>query len=311
MQKFRCSGVRIMMVVACVLCLVGVSSAADEITFGYVNWPGVTVKTHVAAEILNFLGYETEMKMLSVPIVFKGLANNDLDVFVGAWLPTMKSMVDAYFEEGSIVSVAINLDETIYTLAVPKYAWDAGVKSHADLNTFADKFESKIIGIEPGNDGNKLVLDMIQNNQYDLKDWEIIESSAEAMMIGVSSAIKKNEWVVWLGWSPHWMNLAFDIEYLEDPLEVWGSEPELVRTVARAGLEQDQPNVHTFFTQFRVTPEIQNDWIDKYSREKQKPKDVAVEWIRNNPGIVDQWVYGVTSADGQRGRDAIRKALGL
>ncbi len=289
--------------------VIGTSVAAEEVTFGYVNWPGVTVKTHVAAQILTYLGYEIDMKMLSVPIVFKGLANKDLDVFVGAWLPTMKSIADKYFEEGSVVSPAINLDETIYTLAVPKYAWDAGVKSHADLNKFADKFESKIIGIEPGNDGNKLVLDMIQGGMYELKDWELIESSAEAMMISVSTALKKNEWVVWLGWSPHWMNLAFDIKYLEDPLQVWGSEPEIVRTVTRAGLDQDQPNVYKFFTQFKVTPETQNSWIDNYSRKKQKLEDVALEWIGNNMGVVDQWVYGVTSADGRRARDVIREAL--
>ena len=309
MKQFRRSGVRVMMVIVCLLCLVGVSSAAEKITFGYVNWPGVTAKTYVATKILSSLGYEIDMKMLSVPIVYKGLANKDLDIFLGAWLPTMKSIAEKYLAEGSVVAITVNLNETVYTLAVPKYAWDAGVKSHADLNKFADKFDHKIIGIEPGNDGNKIVLDLIQNNMYDLKDWELIESSAEAMMIAVSSAIKRNEWVVWLGWSPHWMNLAFDIKYLEDPLEAWGSEPEIVKTVARAGLDQDQPNVYKFFTQFKVTPEIQNAWIDKYSREKQKPEDVAVEWIRNNMGIVDQWVYGVTSVDGQRARDVIREAM--
>lgn len=309
MKRFQRTLVCLMVITGCLCSLIGTGFAAEKITFGYVNWPGVTVKTHVAAQILSHLGYEIDMKMLSVPIVFKGLANKDLDIFLGAWLPTMKSIAEKYLEEGSVIAITINLNETIYTLAVPKYAWDAGVKSHGDLNTFADKFDHKIIGIEPGNDGNKIVLDLIQNNMYDLKDWKLIESSAEAMMIAVSSALKKNEWVVWLGWSPHWMNLAFDIKYLEDPLEAWGSEPEIVKTVARAGLDQDQPNVHKFFTQFKVTPEIQNDWIDKYSRQKQKPEDVAVDWIRNNIGIVDQWVYGVRSTDGKRARDAIREAL--
>ena len=92
MKQFRRSGVRVMMVIICLLCFVGVSSAAEKITFGYVNWPGVTAKTYVATKILSSLGYEIDMKMLSVPIVFKGLANKDLDIFLGAWLPTMKSI---------------------------------------------------------------------------------------------------------------------------------------------------------------------------------------------------------------------------
>jgi glycine betaine/proline transport system substrate-binding protein len=283
--------------------------AANEIRFGYVDWPGVTVKTTVASQILELLGYETDMKSLAVPVVFKGLSNEDLDVFVGAWLPTMKSIAEKYFNDGSIVPVTVNLDETIYTLAVPQYAWDAGCKSHADLVKFADKFDRKIVGIEPGNDGNQIVLDMIENDTYGLKDWELIESSTEAMMIAVGSAIKKDEWVCWLGWSPHWMNLSYDIRYLEDPEQVWGSEPEVVKTIARAGFEKDLPNVYRFFQQYRVTPDIQGDWIDQYSRQKKDADEVARSWIKDNLKVVDMWVYGVTALDGSRARDAIRRGL--
>jgi glycine betaine/proline transport system substrate-binding protein len=297
----------IVLVTVILFCLGSGAFAAEKIRFGYVNWPGVTAKTHVAATILNSLGYETEMKMLSIPVVLRGLANKDLDLFLGAWLPTMKSMTEKYFNDGSIVTVTVNLDETIYTLAVPKAAWEAGVKSHADLHNFGDRFGKKIIGIEPGNDGNQIVLNMIRDNTYNLKDWKLIEGSAEAMMIAVGAAIKKKEWVVWLGWSPHWMNLVYDVKYLKDPLKLWGAEPEIVKTIGRSGLDKDQPNVFKLFQQFRVTPDIQNDWITKYSKEKQKPEDVAKNWIKGNMGVVDQWVYGVTSVDGRRARDAIRE----
>jgi glycine betaine/proline transport system substrate-binding protein len=284
--------------------------AADKITFGYVDWPGVTVKTNVAGQILKYLGYDVDMKSLAVPVVFKGLSNKDLDLFLGAWLPTMKSISEKYFKDGSIVELTVNLDETIYTLAVPQYAWEAGVKSHADLNKFADRFGRRIIGIEPGNDGNQIVLDMIENNTYDLKDWKLVEGSTEAMMIAVGSAFKKKEWVCWLGWSPHWMNLAYDIKYLDDPEQAWGDEPEVVKTLAWTGFDQKYPNVANLFKQFHVTPEIQGFWIDQYSRQKKNLEDIAKDWIADNLGIVDQWVYGITTADGKtRARDAIRAAL--
>ena len=285
------------------------AAAADKVTLGYVDWPGVTVKTQVAAQILNYMGYETDLKSLAVPVVFKGLANKDLDIFMGAWLPTMKSISEKYFKDGQIMELTVNLNETIYTLAVPKYVWDAGVKSEADLVKFADKFNKKIIGIEPGNDGNQVVLDMIKNNTYGLKDWELVEASTEAMMIAVGSAIKKNEWVCWLGWSPHWMNLAYDIKYLEDPEGVWGTEPEVVKTLAWTGFDKEQPNLARFFSQVHVTPEVQGFWIDQYSRQKMDPAQVAKDWIKNNLGVVDMWVYGVKAADGSRARDAIRKAI--
>ena len=106
------------------------------------------------------------------------------------------------------------------------------------------------------------------------------------------------------------MNLAYEIKYLEDPEQLWGSEPEVVKTLARAGFEKKDPNLYLFFKQMRVTPEIQGDWIDRYSRQKRAAEAVALDWIKRNLGIVDQWVYGVTAVDGSRGRNAIRRTLG-
>ena len=286
--------------------------AAEKIKFGHVDWPGVTVKTQVAIRILDLLGYEAETRSLSLPVVCKALSSGDLDLFLAAWLPTMNNLVKGYLADGTMISLGLNLDETIYTLAVPKYVWEAGVKSHADLNKFADKFNKKIIGIEPGNDGNQLVLGMIKNNTYNLKDWKLVEGSAAAMMVAVGAAYKKNEWVCWLGWAPHWMNMVHEVKYLEDPEHIWGSEPEVVHTMANSKFPEKNPNVAKFMTQFKVTPQIQSGWIEEYSRQKKDPAKVADAWIRNNLGIVDQWVYGVTTADGKtRARDAVRTGLGL
>ena len=309
MNLFKSIGIAVITLFVALTVMVAPATAADKVTLGYVDWPGVTVKTQVAAQILDYMGYETDMKSLAVPVVFKGLANKDLDVFMGAWLPTMKSISEKYFKDGQIMELTVNLNETIYTLAVPKYVWDAGVKSEADLVKFADKFHKKIIGIEPGNDGNQVVLDMIKNNTYGLKDWELVESSTEAMMIAVGSAIKKKEWICWLGWSPHWMNLAYDVKYLKDPEGVWGTEPEVVKTLAWAGFDKARPNLAKFFSQVHVTPEVQGYWIDQYSRQKKDPVEVAKAWIKDNLGVVDMWVYGVKAADGSRARDAIRKAI--
>ena len=48
-----------------------------------------------------------------------------------------------------------------YTLAVNSSLADAGLKDFADIAKFGDQLDSTIYGIEPGNDGNRLILDMI------------------------------------------------------------------------------------------------------------------------------------------------------
>jgi len=282
----------------------------NKVRFGYVEWPGVTVKTAVAKKILEYLGYEVESNPYMVPVLYKGLSTKDLDIFLGAWLPTMKLYLEPYFKEGSIVPVTTNLNETIYTLAVPKYVWDAGIHSEEDLHKYADKFGRRIIGIEPGNEGNQIMINAIKDNTYNLAKWELVECSTVAMLAGVKKAIKNKDWIVFLGWSPHWMNMVFDIKYLEDPLEIWGPPgTEIVKTITRTGFKEDMPNVYKFLEQFKVTPEIQNEWIYEYGFNKKHQDEIAKKWIENNLRVVDLWVYGVKSITGERARDAIRDAI--
>jgi glycine betaine/proline transport system substrate-binding protein len=282
-----------------------VQAADDTIDFGYVQWPGVTIKTHVAKRVLEYLGYETSMTSGSQAIVFKGMDTGDLDVFLGNWMPTMKIHFDKYSEKGSVQNVRVNLHDVVYKTAVPEYVYEAGVKSFEDLNEYADKFDKTIYGIEPGNEGNLIIKKAIDNNTYNLGEWNLKASSTAGMLSAAKRAINKEEWIAFNGWKPHYMNVMFDLRYLEDPKGIWGSG-ERVLTVARTGFKKENPNVYKFLEQFKVTAPMQNKWIDMYKRQEMDPKKVAEKWIANNLGVVNQWVYGVQSTNGKMSRKAIQ-----
>jgi len=285
-----------------------VAAQDDTIDFGYVQWPGVTIKTHVAAKVADYLGYETKMTSGSQAIVFKGMDTGDLDVFLGNWLPTMKMHFEKYEKKGSVHNVRVNLFDVVYRTAVPEYVYEAGIKSLADLNEHADKFNSKIYGIEPGNEGNIIIQDAIKNNNYNLEDWSLQSSSTAGMLTSVKRAVNNEEWIAFNGWKPHYMNVMFDLRYLEDPEGIWG-EGERVYTVARNGYQDENPNFYKFLEQFKVTAPIQNQWIDSYKRQEKDPEVVAEEWIANNLDVVNQWVYGVETADGEMARKAIKEIV--
>jgi len=283
--------------------------AADEtIDFGYVQWPGVTVKTHVAAKIADYLGYETEMTAAPETVIFKSLENKDLDIFLGNWLPTMEKTFSEYEKKGVVHNVRVNLEDVVYKTAVPAYVYEAGVKSMADLKEHADKFGSKIYGLEPGNAGNLVIQDAIKNNNYDLKDWTLQSSSTAGMLSAVQRAVNSEEWIAFNGWKPHYMNLMFDIKYLDDPEGIWG-ESDSVYTVARKGYQDVNSNFYKFLEQYTVTAPIQNKWIDEYQNKDRDPEKVAEEWIANNLDIVNQWVFGVKSTDGRMGRKVIAEIV--
>ena len=287
----------------------GGGEADETVNFGTVDWPEAVAKTNVASTIVDALGYQTEVQELGVPTVFQGLDTGDLDVFVEAWFPTMQTNFD---EVQDVESVTTNLEEATFSVAVNREACEAGVTSHEDLAEFADRFEEggtpTIYGLEPGNDGNQVVLDMIENDQYNLGDWKLVESSTNGMLSEVDRRLGDGEWVAWTGWEPHWMNNRYDMCLLEDPELAWGG-PSHVETLVNNEFPEQFPELYTFFEQMVVTPEIQRELIDGIDNSGLSPEEFALQWLRENPQITDNWLAGIEATDGTDGAEALRSYL--
>ena len=291
----------------------GDPEGCKQVHFSDVGWSCVTATTAIAAAILEGLGYETKVDVLSVPVTFQGLANGDLDVFLGLWMPTQASMITPYLDKGQIEKVAANLEGAKYTLAVNQAAYDAGVKTFADLAKNADKFESKIYGIEPGNDGNLIIQDMIDKNAFNLKDWEVVESSEQGMLTRVQRAARRNEWVVFLGWEPHPMNRRFEMAYLEGGDDYFG--PNLggatVYTLAPTGYTEKCPNVGALLKNLKFTLAMENEIMGYMLDDGMEPQAAAIQLVKNHPELVDEWTSGVTTMAGGAGAPAVKSHLGM
>lgn len=299
--------VAVLAVASFVFSACGSSASSGPVNFGYVGWPEAIAKTNVASTMVEALGYETDSKELTLPAIFQGLETGDLDLFVEAWLPSMQSNMESV-EPGTVESVAVNVAETTYSLAVNKLAWEGGVKSHADLDEYKQQFDGEIYGIEPGNDGNKLIQDMIDNDTYGLGDWELVESSTSGMLAEVERHVNNDEWVVFAGWEPHWMNQKYEMFFLEDPEKVWGEQSQ-VETLANAEFIEESEELRQLFEQFKLNADVQATWIDLIDNSGKEPEQVARDWLRDNPDWTRQWLEGVEATDGTDGFEALQQHL--
>jgi glycine betaine/proline transport system substrate-binding protein len=294
----------------------GAAMADDNcstVRFSDVGWTDITATTAATTTVLEAMGYETDVKVLSVPVTYASLKNKDIDVFLGNWMPTMEGDIAKYRDEGSVETVGVNLYGAKYTLAVPQYAYDAGLKSFADIAKFKDKLDGKIYGIEPGNDGNRLILDMIEKDAFGLKGFDVVESSEQGMLAQVARAVKKEEPVVFLGWEPHPMNANFEMAYLAGGDDFFG--PDLggasVLTNVRAGYGTECPNVGRLLDNLMFSLRMENEIMGAILNDNEEPKDAARAWLKANAGILDAWLSGVTTVDGKAALPAVRKSLGL
>ena len=283
----------------------GLAQAEDDtVRFGTPQWPGATVKSEVARQLLDTLGYRTSLREASSSIILEGMASGDLDVNMALWRPSQSGMLDPRLAAGELVEVVKNIDGARFQLAVPEYVWDAGVHSMADLAEHAERFGRTFYGIETGNVGNELMQNAIDDGTYGLNDWRVAASSETGMMSQVESDIRNEQWVAFLGWEPHWMNVDFDIRYLEDPENLWG-DASSVSTVVASDFAERHPNVIAFLDNMVVPIAVQDQWVYAYSREDQPLEAVAAPWIQSHPERVNTWLEGVTTADGEpRAQDA-------
>ncbi|HEX6011063.1 MAG TPA: choline ABC transporter substrate-binding protein, partial [Geminicoccaceae bacterium] len=217
--------------------------SCQTVRFSDVGWSDITATTALTSVVLEGLGYETRADILSVPVTYQSLKNGDIDVFLGNWMPTMEADIAPFKADGSVETVRANLEGAKYTLAVPKYLADKGLKDFADIAKFKDELDGQIYGIEPGNDGNRLIQTMIDEDEFGLGGFELVESSEQGMLAQVERASRDEEPIVFLGWEPHPMNANFELAYLTGGDEVFGPNfgGATVYTNVRKGYLQECP----------------------------------------------------------------------
>ncbi len=283
----------------------------DNVRFSDVGWTDITATTAVTSEVIQGLGYKTTTQLLSVPVTYASLANADIDVFLGNWMPTMEADIASYREAGTVETVRANLEGAKYTLAVPKYVYDAGVKTFADIAKFKDKFKGRLYGIEPGNDGNRLMLDMIEKDAFGLKGFKLVESSEAGMLSQVFRAAKRDQWIVFLGWAPHPMNANLEMEYLDGGDDYFGPNygGANVYTNVRQNYSKECPNVGQLLENLVFSLEMENKVMSSILDDGKKPEDAAREWLKANPGVLENWLTGVTTKDGGDALAAVRSHL--
>ncbi len=303
---------------AAALLVTGAARAAEpdsckKVRFSDVGWTDITSTTAATTEVLKGLGYQTDIEILSVPVTYASLKNKDIDVFLGNWMPTMAADIKPYLEDKTVENVGVNLEGAKYTLAVPTYLADEGLKDYADINTFRDQLGGKIYGIEPGNDGNRLILKMIDEDAFGLKGFELVESSEQGMLAQVARATKRKQPIVFLGWEPHPMNKNFEMTYLSGGDDWFGPNygGATVYTNVRAGYLQECPNVGKLLSNQKFTLPMENEIMGGILDDGKSPGDAASAWLKAHPEALDSWLAGVTTVDGQPGLPAVKAALGL
>ncbi|HEX7382432.1 MAG TPA: glycine betaine ABC transporter substrate-binding protein [Nevskiaceae bacterium] len=262
------------------------ASAADKgtVTIAYVEWDSCVAGTDMVKYALEDAGYKVKTESVSAALMYEGLANNDVDAMVCAWLPKVHA---AYYAKTKdrLDNLGPNMANTRIGLVVPDYVT---IDSIADLAKpgIAKKFDNRIVGIDPGAG----IMEATDKAIPAYKLPEKLVSGSDATMTAVlGNEIRQKKWVVVTGWTPHWMWSRWQLKFLDDPKDIYG-KPGSVDTLVRKGLKKDMPQAWAILNRFHRTDKDTDAIMDAGERKGASIHEAAKKWVEAHPQQVNEWL---------------------
>jgi len=258
--------------------------AGKRVKLAYVEWACATASTNVVKAVLQEkMGYKVKEMAVSAAAMWQATATGNVDGFVTAWLPnTHKSYLNGVKDKVEVVGTLFKGAKI--GLVVPKYVT---INSITELNAHADKFDGKIIGIDPGAGLMSTTEKVIK--EYGLNKMRLMEGSGAIMTASLANAYKRKQWVVVTGWSPHWKFARWPLKYLDDPNKFYG-DSEFIQTIVRKDLKKDLPDVYAFLKNFKWPENGLQTVMGWNTQDDADPYENAKRYLKENPNVVKQWL---------------------
>lgn len=277
------------------------AQSCKTVRMGVMSWTDVQATSGIAQVLLQDMGYSVKQVTASQQILMSGLKDGrSLDIFLGYWQPLMDPVVKPYLDAGSAKMLPEpSLTDARTSLAVPTYTYEKGLKTFDDIAKFKEEVGAKIYGIEPGVESNNKITQMIETDKFGLKDFSLVEAGEMGIMATLKRAVSREEDMVFFGWTPHPMNVNFDISFLSGSDDVFAEDDgkAVVSTITSPAFPEQCPNVYTLLENLKFNAaEVSELMIQIIDRVP--PETAARDWLDAHPERRSAWLKGVTHFDG-------------
>jgi len=300
------SHIRIILIGLCVLMMSVAphANAAEKmptLRLVHTDWSSSVASANLLKAVFQEkLGIHCQLKSVTADKMWQAVAEGRADAMLSAWLPDTHARYHEKFRD-QVVDLGPNLKGTKIGFVVPdvtlgRLTAGTGIRNQPyinidsipELKTHADKFNHRIVGIEP--EAGVMHKAREAMGAYGLDNFRLVESSEVSMVAELSHAIRHQKWLVVTGWLPHWSFARWSLKFLDDPKNVFGDQGH-IHTVAREGLKQDMPQAFKVLDRFFWQPEDVGQlmlWIQE--DDGRFPYEKALRWMRTHPDKIEEWI---------------------
>ncbi len=282
--------------------LLGACSPAEDevVSIGVLPWAEVTATAELWAFLLEAEGYEVELVRIDttspggitrtgevnvVDGLYAQLAEGDIDLWTGAWLPqTHAPQLEAH--GGDIEVVGTWYEGARLTWAVPT---DSELTSIEDLAGQGEAFGGEIVGIEPGSGHVRVSREDVLPAYGLEEEYTLTTGSTSAMLAALDRAVALDRPIVVTLWEPHPAYGRYELRNLDDPQGALGDR-ERIDVLAREALAADHPELSEWLGAFRLEEEeLASLQVALEDAAAGAERAAVAAWVEEHQRLVDGW----------------------
>lgn len=297
--------------------------SAEKVAIGVPSWTGAQAIAYLLAAVVEErIGGEAEMVPGNNATIFQAMdqGKGDIDVHPDVWLPNQESFTKKYVDGAGTVQLSSRPYEGNQGYCVSeKFGKANTITDIADLGRpdVAAKMDSDGNGkgeIWIGAPGwASANVNEVKMRDYNLLPFiEPIRAEESVKTARIKDSIAKNEGYAFYCYKPHAVWYMFDVYMLSEPKydpakykmlqpsdspdwyeESYVASKDALKNVQIAwskSLKDRSPAIVEFFERFQLTADDVSGFAYEISGKGRDPKEVASEWVNNNPDRVDAWL---------------------
>ena len=266
------------------------TDANQTITLGQVGLSFYAVVGGVVQEVLEREGYSVHVVEGPHAEIFPMLGAGEVDILAAAWLPSGHAALYEPVQDVTFPITALYEDARFFW-AVPAYVPEDAISSVEDLARpeIRERLPAQIVSLPEATGlttGGRRVMEA-----YGLDDagYELVAGSPADWLGAFQSAIDGDDWVVIPLWQPQWLNAAYDLRALDEPLNAYG-DPDTAYLMGHVSLETKlSAETLALLSNMQIPVDAVTEMDRLVNVDGLAPREAARQWMQDNPALVEAW----------------------
>ncbi|MEM0937964.1 MAG: glycine betaine ABC transporter substrate-binding protein [Pseudomonadota bacterium] len=294
---------------------------AADLVLGVPNWPAANATSNILKIVIeeNF-GLDVELQNGTNPIIFEAMDTGSMHLHPEVWLPNQANLHDKFVKENGSVVANQNPVQAVQGMCVTQYTADT-----YDITSIDDLTDPEKMAVFD-KDGNgtpevwigapgwaSTVIEKIRAKSYGYdQTMELKEYDGTVAWGELGAAANADE--AWIGfcYEPHFIFVAYDLVYLDEPAHdpstwtivqptddpAWLEKSEAstawkgaqLHLHYAASVRDEFPEVAAMLDAYAMPPEVLSEAGFKLSVEDMPVEEYAREWVDNNEDVILNWL---------------------